>query len=73
MTAKQDPLELAETVAALRLTPKADQRLQELMDRNSNGLLTETERADLEALVEMSENLSLLRAKALLVLGRKAV
>jgi hypothetical protein len=73
MTAKQDPLELAETVAALRLTPKADQRLQELMDRNSNGLLTKTERADLEALVEMSENLSLLRAKALLVLGRKPV
>ncbi len=71
MTAKPDPLELAETVAVLRLTPKADQRLQELMDRNTNGLLTETEREDLEALIELSENLSLLRAKALLVLGRK--
>jgi hypothetical protein len=68
MTAKQDPLELAETVAALRLTPKAEQRLQELMDRNTNGLLTETERAELEALVEMSENISLLRAKALQIL-----
>lgn len=71
MTAKPDPLELAETVAALRLPPKTEQRLHELMDRNTNGLLTQTERADLEALVEMSENLSLLRAKAFLVLGRK--
>lgn len=67
----QNPLELAEAVAALRLTPKADQRLQELMNRNTNGLLTEREREELEALAEMSENISLLRAKALLFLGRK--
>jgi hypothetical protein len=67
----QDPLELAEEVAGLRLSPKADRRLQELMNRNNNGQLTETERVDLEALAEMSENISLLRAKALLLLGRK--
>lgn len=67
----QNPLELAEAVAALRLTPKADQRLQELMNRNTNGLLTENEREELEALAEMSENISLVRAKALLFLGRK--
>lgn len=71
MGAIQDPLELAEAVAALRLPQKADQRLQELMDRNTQGLLTATERIDLEALAEMSENISLLRAKALLLLGRK--
>lgn len=71
MSALQDPLELAEAVAALRLSPKADRRLQELMDRNTNGELTEIERADLEALAEMSETISLLRAKALLLLGRK--
>ena len=67
----QAPLELVEAVADLRLPPKTDQRLQELMDRNTNGLLTEAERTDLEALVEMSERLSLLRAQALHVLGRK--
>lgn len=67
----QDPLELAEAVAALRLTPKADQRLQILMNRNTNGLLTDSEREELEALVEMSEDISLVRAKALLFLGRK--
>lgn len=71
MKIMQNPLELAESVAALRLSPKADRRFQQLMDRNTNGLLTETERSDLEALVEMSENLSLLRAQALLLLGRK--
>jgi hypothetical protein len=67
----QNPLELAEAVAELRLTPKATRRLQELMDRNTNGQLTASEREDLEALAEMSEKISLVRAKALLFLGRK--
>ena len=63
------PLEWVETVSSLRLPPKADQRLQELMDRNNEGLLTEAERADLESLVELSERLSLVRAEALHLLG----
>ena len=65
------PLEWVETVGSLRLPPKADQRLQELMDRNNDGLLTEAERADLESLVELSERLSLVRAEALHLLGRR--
>jgi hypothetical protein len=65
------PLEWVETVGSLRLPPKADQRLQELMDRNNDGLLTEVERADLESLVELSERLSLVRAEALHLLGRR--
>jgi hypothetical protein len=64
------PLEWVETVGNLRLPPRADQRLQALMDRNNEGLLTETERAELEALVELSERLSLVRAAALHLLGR---
>lgn len=71
MSVIQTPLELVEAIAALRLPPKSDRRLQELMDRNTNGLLTEAERADLEALVEWSEQISLLRARALHLLGRK--
>ncbi|HTU90173.1 MAG TPA: hypothetical protein VMF69_08880 [Gemmataceae bacterium] len=67
----QNPLELAEAAAALRFTPKADKRLQDLMNRNTNGQLTETEREELETLTELSENISLVRAKALLFLGRK--
>jgi hypothetical protein len=65
------PLEWVKTVGDLRLPPKADRRLQELMDRNNEGLLTEAERADLESLVELSERLSLVRAEALHLLGRK--
>lgn len=67
----QNPQKLAEAAAALRLTPKADQRLQELMNRNTNGRLTESEREELDVLAEMSENISLVRAEALLFLGRK--
>lgn len=65
------PLEWVESVGNLRLPPKADQRLQELMDRNNEGLLTDDDRADLESLVELSERLSLVRAEALHLLGRK--
>ena len=65
------PLEWVETVSDLRLPPKADKRLQELMDRNNEGLLTKAERADLESLVELSEQLSLVRAEAFVLLGRK--
>lgn len=65
------PLEWVETIGGLRLPPKTDARLQELMDRNNDGLLSEAERADLESLVELSERLSLVRAEALHLLGRK--
>ena len=44
--------------------------LQALKDRNNEGLLSEQEQADLEALAELSERLSLVRAKALHLLGR---
>ena len=64
-------MEWVETVGNLRLPPKTDQRLQELMDRNNEGQLTGTEQADLEALVELSERLSLVRAEALHLLGRR--
>jgi hypothetical protein len=66
----ETPKELLEAVADLRLPAKADHRLQELMDRNTNGLLGEAERAELEALVELSETIAPLRARALQLLGR---
>jgi len=65
------PLDWVELVSELRLPPKTDRRLQELMDRNTEGHLTGEERADLESLVELSEALTLVRAEALHVLGRK--
>ena len=42
-----------------------------LMDRNSDGLLTHIERDELAALVDWGHRISLLRSRALLVLGRK--
>jgi hypothetical protein len=65
------PLEMIESLAAMRLPAKTDRRLQQLMDRNTNGLLTPTEREDLEALVEWSETISLVRAQSMHLLGRK--
>jgi hypothetical protein len=62
--------EWVESVSQLRLPERTDRRMQELMDRNNEGMLTETECAELESLVEMSESLSLVRAEALRLLGR---
>jgi len=71
MPTVEAPVELVEALAALRFPPKTDARLQDLMDRNTEGQLTEAERDDLEALAELSERLAILRAQALHLLGRK--
>lgn len=65
------PVEGIACVSDLRLPPRANERLQQLIDRNTEGFLTESERAELETLVELSEQLSLVRAQALQLLGRK--
>jgi hypothetical protein len=65
------PIEMVEAVAALRLPVKADQRLQTLMDQNTEGTLAPAEKEELEALVELSESLALVRAQALRLLGRR--
>lgn len=64
------PLSWVESIGQLRLTPRSDERLQELMDPNNEGRLSDTERTELESLVEMSQTLSLVRAEALRLLGR---
>ena len=65
------PLQWVESITMLRLPEQAAQRLQDLMDRNNEGQLSDQERADLAALAELSERLSLVRAEALHLLGRK--
>lgn len=65
------PLSWVETLVELRLPPRAESRLKALMDRNTEGDLTEGELAELESLVEVSENLSLVRAEAFHLLGRQ--
>ena len=66
------PRALLEAVATMRFPARADARLTWLMDRNSEGQLTATERDELESLVELNESLTLVRAQALRVLGRPA-
>ena len=66
----ETPIELVTSVADPRFPPKIDAHLQALMDRNTEGQLSDTERKELEALVEVSETISLLRVQALRVLGR---
>jgi hypothetical protein len=64
------PAEWVEEIGQLRLPLKTDRYLQQLMDRNNEGDLSPPEREELEALVELSELLSLVRAEALQLLGR---
>jgi hypothetical protein len=65
------PADWVATIGELRLPVKADTRLQQLMDRNNEGALSAPEYEELEALVELSERLSLVRAEALQLLGRE--
>lgn len=65
------PRDLVQSFADVRLPSKTDARLQSLMDRNTEDQLNSQEREDLESLVELSETLSLLRARAMQVLGRR--
>jgi hypothetical protein len=67
----QAPVEWIEAVGNLRFPPRADAWLRELMDKNTEGRLSADEREELEALVELSENMALVRAKALQLLGRR--
>jgi hypothetical protein len=65
------PVDWIEAVGNLHFPSKADRRLQELMDRNNEGLLQPAEKEELEALVELSERLALVRAEALQILGKR--
>jgi hypothetical protein len=55
----------------MRFPAKADARVRWLMDRNTDGQSTPPERDELEAWVELSESMALVRAQALKLLGRK--
>lgn len=63
-------LRCVEDIATLVLPEKANQHLQQLMDRNNEGLLSDQVRMGLAALVELSARLSLVRSQALHLLGR---
>ena len=57
------PRDALESLTAFRFPAKLDKHMQQLMDRNNEGLLTPSEREELEGLVELSEDLSLQKAQ----------
>ncbi len=59
------------SVGRLALPKRTQRRMQALMDRNNEGLLTPAERRELAALAEWSEKVSLIRAGALELLGER--
>ena len=67
------PETLIRSIGDLRLPPEMDRHLQELMDRNNDGLLQPAQKQELAELAAWSEEVSLLRAEALQLLGRRPV
>lgn len=65
------PAAWIESISDFRLPAQTDQQLQSLMDRNTEGILQSFEKDQLAALAALSEEISLLRAQALQLLGRQ--
>jgi hypothetical protein len=56
--------ESARRVVALRIAPPVEQRIQTLAERANDGLLTDDERAEYEALINAADFISILKLKA---------
>lgn len=66
-------LEMPDDLLLFRLPPAVDARLQELLDRQDQGIqLSAAERQEAEGLVTLAEWLSLLRLRAERAVDRKA-
>ena len=65
------PASWIESIGDFRLPAQTDRHLQTLMDRNNAGLLQPSEKDELAALAALSEEISLLRAEALNLLGKR--
>jgi hypothetical protein len=71
MNALPELVNFVEAVANMRFPAKANERLRDLMDRNNDGQLSSSEREELAALAAVSEEMSLIRGQAFVLLGRK--
>lgn len=59
------------TIAREQMPETAQNRAHELMSKNSRGIITDEERAELEALVERSDRLMLRKAEAASILKKR--
>ena len=64
----QAPFEYIEEIANLEFPTVTQGKLRDLMERNNEGGLSDGERQDLQALVELSERLALIRGQAKVLL-----
>jgi hypothetical protein len=62
--------EAARAILTLRFAPAALGRMNELAEKNRQGVLTEAERADLEKYLRVGAFLNIVQAKARLSLAR---
>lgn len=65
------PASWVQSIGDFHLPPQTDKHLQSLMDRNNEGLLQPAEKEELAALAVLSEEISILRAQALQLLGSR--
>ena len=66
-----DLVSFVDDLTDIRFSPAMNARVQDLMGRNNDGALSAPEREELESLVDWSEQISLVRAKALQFMGKK--
>ena len=64
--------QLAGALADLRLGDDAQQRYEELAEKNTEGALTDAERVELEEFVALNRMVSILKAEAQVALRGKA-
>jgi hypothetical protein len=61
-----------EEILAFKVSEEAQQRADELLERNNEGELTSSEVVELQQMLEFERMMSVLKAKALLALKQRA-
>jgi hypothetical protein len=64
--------EQANAIMSLAFAREDQERIRELMDRNNHGLLTDSERAEMEGFRRVGTLLGILQVRARLALGVRA-
>lgn len=64
----ETPVDFLEEMANFAFPSSTQEKLDDLMDKNNDGKLTDSEKNELKALVELNERVSLVKARARLIL-----
>ena len=63
--------EKAEAIVSLAVSPEDQERMRELMERNNQGTLTDSERAEMEGFRRVGTLLGILQSRARLALVKR--